>query len=104
MINSVCPPSLLRLNFGIWWALCPPDDSRFAKGKAAIAVGSLDKLPMVIDVFAKAVRAGELDEQLTRRTNLPDRFHHGRPPSGDCELQENSYREICRHSSTCRHV
>jgi len=54
------------LNFGIWWALCPPDDSRFAKGKAAIAVGSLDKLPMVIDVFAKAVRAGELDEQLNQ--------------------------------------
>jgi hypothetical protein len=36
----------------------------FEKGKAAIAVGSLDKLPSVIDALIKAVRSGELDEQL----------------------------------------
>ena len=36
----------------------------FEKGKAAIAVASLDKLPGVIDALIKAVRAGELDEQL----------------------------------------
>ena len=36
----------------------------FEKGKAAIAVGSLEKLPGVIDALIKAVRAGELDEQL----------------------------------------
>lgn len=36
----------------------------FEKGKAAIAVGSLDKLPSVIDSLIKAIRAGELDEQL----------------------------------------
>jgi hypothetical protein len=36
----------------------------FEKGKAAIAVGTLDKLPSVIDSLIKAVRAGELDEQL----------------------------------------
>lgn len=36
----------------------------FEKGKAAIAVGSLEKLPGVIDSLIKAVKAGELDEQL----------------------------------------
>lgn len=36
----------------------------FEKGKAAIAVGSMDKLPGVIDALIKAVRAGELDTQL----------------------------------------
>jgi len=36
----------------------------FEKGKAAIAVGSLEKLPAVIDALIKAVRSGELDEQL----------------------------------------
>ncbi|MEY9401992.1 hypothetical protein ABIF66_001798 [Bradyrhizobium japonicum] len=36
----------------------------FEKGKAAIAVGSLEKLPHVIDTLIKAVRAGELDAQL----------------------------------------
>lgn len=37
----------------------------FEKGKAAIAVGALDKLPGVIDALIKAVRAGELDGQLS---------------------------------------
>jgi hypothetical protein len=37
----------------------------FEKGKAAIAVGSLEKLPSVIDALIKAVRAGELDAQLS---------------------------------------
>lgn len=36
----------------------------FEKGKAAISVGSLEKLPGVIDALVKAIRAGELDEQL----------------------------------------
>jgi hypothetical protein len=36
----------------------------FEKGKAAIAVPSIDKLPPVIDTVIAAVRAGELDEQL----------------------------------------
>lgn len=36
----------------------------FEKGKAAIVVPSMDKLPTVIDTLIKAVRAGELDEQL----------------------------------------
>ena|SRR6478752_4149586 len=36
----------------------------FEKGKAAIAVGTVEKLPGVIDALIKAVRAGELDEQL----------------------------------------
>ncbi len=36
----------------------------FEKGKAAIVVPSMDKLPAVIDTLIKAVRAGELDEQL----------------------------------------
>ena len=38
----------------------------FEKGKAAIAVPSLDKLPSVIDTVISAVRAGELDEQLAQ--------------------------------------
>jgi hypothetical protein len=36
----------------------------FERGKSAIAVGTLEKLPSVIDALIKAVRAGELDEQL----------------------------------------
>src|SRR5271156_3394591 len=36
----------------------------FDKGKAAVAVPSLDKLPLVIDTLIAAVRNGELDEQL----------------------------------------
>lgn len=36
----------------------------FDKGKAAIAVPSLDKLPGVIDTLITAVRNGELDQQL----------------------------------------
>jgi hypothetical protein len=38
----------------------------FEKGKAAIAVPSLDKLPSVIDTLITAVRNGELDEQLVQ--------------------------------------
>jgi hypothetical protein len=36
----------------------------FEKGKNAIAVPSLDKVPIVIDILINAVRNGELDEQL----------------------------------------
>ena len=38
----------------------------FEKGKAAIAVPSLDKLPSIIDTLITAVRNGELDEQLAQ--------------------------------------
>jgi hypothetical protein len=38
----------------------------FDKGKSAIAVPSLDKLPAVIDALISAVRSGELDEQLVQ--------------------------------------
>jgi hypothetical protein len=38
----------------------------FEKGKAAIVIGTLEKLPGVIDTLIKAVRAGELDEQLNQ--------------------------------------
>jgi hypothetical protein len=38
----------------------------FEKGKAAIAVPSLDKLPSIIDTLVAAVRNGELDEQLAQ--------------------------------------
>jgi uncharacterized protein DUF6641 len=38
----------------------------FDKGKSAIAVPSLDKLPPVIDALISAVRGGELDEQLAQ--------------------------------------
>ena len=38
----------------------------FEKGKAAIAVPSLEKLPTIIDTLITAVRNGELDEQLAQ--------------------------------------
>lgn len=38
----------------------------FEKGKAAIAVPSLEKLPSIIDTLITAVRNGELDEQLAQ--------------------------------------
>jgi len=37
----------------------------FERGKAAIAVPSIDKMPALIDTLIGAVRAGELDEQLS---------------------------------------
>jgi hypothetical protein len=40
----------------------------FDKGKTAIAVPSLDKLPGVIDTLVAAIRNGELDEQLAAAT------------------------------------
>jgi Family of unknown function (DUF6641) len=43
----------------------------FEKGKTAIAVPSLDKLPAVIDTLIAAVRNGELDEQLTQAKKPP---------------------------------
>jgi hypothetical protein len=42
----------------------------FEKGKAAIAVPSLDKLPSVIDTLITAVRNGELDEQLIQSSKV----------------------------------
>ena len=48
----------------------------FEKGKSAIAVGPLEKLPGVLDALIKAVRAGELDEQL----NLASKFGRPLPP------------------------
>jgi hypothetical protein len=41
----------------------------FEKGKAAIAVPSLDKLPSVIDTVITAVRDGELDQRLAHANN-----------------------------------
>ena len=38
----------------------------FEKGKAAIAVPSLEKLPTIIDTLITAVRNAELDEQLAQ--------------------------------------
>lgn len=43
----------------------------FEKGKAAIAVPSLDKLPAVIDTLIGAVRSGELDAQLAQGRAVP---------------------------------
>jgi hypothetical protein len=43
----------------------------FEKGKNAIAVPSLDKVPMVIDILITAVRNGELDNQLAHAKALP---------------------------------
>ena len=38
----------------------------FEKGKAAIAVASLEKVPTLIDTLIAAVRSGELDDQLSQ--------------------------------------
>ena len=38
----------------------------FEKGKNAIAVPSLDRIPLVINILVTAVRNGELDDQLAR--------------------------------------
>ena len=38
----------------------------FEKGKNAIAVPPLDKVPLIIDILITAVRNGELDEQLAQ--------------------------------------
>ena len=40
----------------------------FEKGKNAVAVPSLDKMPLVINILITAVRNGELDQQLTQTT------------------------------------
>lgn len=38
----------------------------FEKGRAAVAVPSLDKLPSIIDALIAAVRNGQLDQQLAQ--------------------------------------
>ena len=43
-----------------------PKPIQFEKGKNAIAIPSLDKIPLVIDMLITAVRNGELDEQLAQ--------------------------------------
>lgn len=43
----------------------------FEKGKAAIVVLSLEKLPAVIDALIAATRSGELDTQLAQATRQP---------------------------------
>jgi hypothetical protein len=48
----------------------------FEKGKAAIAVPTLEKLPAIIDTLITAVRNGELDEQLAQASA------QARPPKG----------------------
>jgi hypothetical protein len=42
---------------------------KFEKGKATIAVPSLDKLPFVIDTVITGVRNGELYQQLAEASN-----------------------------------
>ena len=52
------------------WVLCVvrlgSKPIEFEKGKNAIAVPSLDKMPLVINILITAVRNGELDEQLAQ--------------------------------------
>jgi hypothetical protein len=43
----------------------------FEKGKNAIAVPSIDKVPLVIDILITAVRNGELDDQLAQAKKPP---------------------------------
>jgi hypothetical protein len=65
-----------------WWRV-NPDGSyvffvrlgskpiEFEKGKNAIAVSSLDKISLVIDILITAVRNGELDDQLAQAKKPP---------------------------------
>ena len=48
-----------------------PKPIEFEKGKNAIAVPSLDKIPLVIDILMTAVRNGELDDQLAHAKRPP---------------------------------
>ena len=43
----------------------------FEKGKNAVAVPSLDKIPLVIDILITAVRNGELDVHLAQGKKPP---------------------------------
>jgi hypothetical protein len=43
----------------------------FEKGKAAVTVQSLEKLPAVIDALIAATRNGDLDTQLAQATRQP---------------------------------
>ena len=49
--------------FFVRWAGKPIE---FEKGKNAIAVPSLNKMPLIIDILITAVRNGELDAQLAQ--------------------------------------
>jgi hypothetical protein len=65
-----------------WWRVTPDGSYvffvrlgskpiEFEKGKNAIAVPSLGKIPVVIDILITAVRNGELDDQLAQAKKLP---------------------------------
>jgi len=64
-----------------WWRLAPDGSFvlviragrkpiEFEKGKSAVAVPSLEKLPSVIDTLISAVRGGELDDQLASASKM----------------------------------
>ena len=64
-----------------WWRIAPNGSFvffiraghkpvEFEKGKSAIAVPSLEKLPSVIDMLIDAVRNGELDDQLAQASKM----------------------------------
>jgi hypothetical protein len=54
--------------FFVRWAGKPIE---FEKGKNAIAVPSLNKMPLIIDILITAVRNGELDAQLAQAKKPP---------------------------------
>jgi hypothetical protein len=64
-----------------WWRIAPNGSFvffiraghkpvEFEKGKSAVAVPSLEKLPSVIDTLIDAVRNGELDDQLAQASKM----------------------------------
>ena len=64
-----------------WWRVLPNGSAvltirvaqkpiEFEKGKAAVAVPSVDKLPSVIDTVISVIRNGELDEQLAQASKV----------------------------------
>jgi hypothetical protein len=73
-----------------WWRVNPdgsyvffirlgPKPIEFEKGKNAIAVPSLDKIPLVIDILITAVRNGELDDQLAQAKKPPTAARSAQP-------------------------
>ncbi len=65
-----------------WWKGAPDGSILFAirigsktvefeKGKAAVVVQAIDKLPAVIDTLIAATKAGELDTQLAQTSRPP---------------------------------
>ena len=75
----------------------------FEKGKNAIAVPSLDKIPLVIDILITAVRNGELDDQLAQ-VKKPSTAAEVRPGGGQKHLTKTHGRASCGRCVSIAHL